>query len=67
MAKDSDGLPSGMVRLKHGSATVCSFGGRQYRADQNGHVTVPAGAIEPLGAHGFAVVEGPATGKDGET
>jgi hypothetical protein len=45
------------VRMCHPAATSCSYGGREYRIDENGDVLVPAGAAADLMAHGFVVVQ----------
>ena len=45
--------PAATVKLHHGDATGCSYGGCEYPADELGDVLVPAEAVRDLLAHGF--------------
>ena len=47
---------AGTVRLRRDDAIGCCYGGRQYTADANGDVLVPAEAAAELLAHGFVPV-----------
>jgi len=47
---------AGLLKLHHGDAAGCSYGGQQYPGDENGDVLVPAEATAELLAHGFVPV-----------
>ncbi len=47
---------AGLLKLHHGDAAGCSYGGQQYPGDENGDVLVPAEAAAELLAHGFVPV-----------
>ena len=49
--------PPFLVRVHHPSATACSYGGCEYRADQKGGFLVPATAVADLTGHGFVPIE----------
>lgn len=51
--------PHLLVRVQHPAATVCSYGGCEYRGDQNGEFVVPPRAVADLTGHGFVPI-GPA-------
>jgi hypothetical protein len=45
------------VRMHHRTADACSYGGREYRVDENGYVLVPVEAAADLMAHGFVTIQ----------
>ena len=45
--------PPFLVRVQHPTATVCNYGGCEYRADEKGEFLVPARAVADLTGHGF--------------
>ena len=49
-------ISAGALTLHHDDAAGCSYAGRQYPADSNGNVLVPAEAASELFAHGFVAV-----------
>jgi hypothetical protein len=51
-----DAVPTGALKLRHNGSGGCSYHGRQYLADANGDVLVPAEAAAELLAHGFVSV-----------
>jgi hypothetical protein len=53
--------PPFLVRVQHPTATVCNYGGCEYRADEKGEFLVPARAVADLTGHGFIPL-GPADG-----
>ena len=46
-----------LVRVQHPGATVCSYGGCEYRADEKGEFLVPTTAVADLMGHGFVPIE----------
>lgn len=55
---ESGGKPAsfGVLRLHHGDAAACSYGGVGYLGGVNGDVFVPASAAAELSSHGFVAV-----------
>jgi hypothetical protein len=49
--------PEGFVKVGHPDNASCSHGGVSYAPDENGHLTVPSGAVADLAAFGFVLVE----------
>jgi hypothetical protein len=50
-------VPQNLVRMQHPTSASCSYGGCEYRRDQNGEFLVPAAAIADLLGHGFVPIE----------
>jgi hypothetical protein len=48
--------PQFLVRVRHPTAVGCSYGGCEYRRNQNGEFLVPATAVADLIGHGFVPV-----------
>jgi hypothetical protein len=48
--------PQFLVRVRHPAAVGCSYGGREYRRNQNGEFLVPATAVADLIDHGFVPI-----------
>jgi len=46
-----------LVMMHHPNAGACSYGGCEYRVDENGNILVPADAVSDLVCHGFAPIE----------
>lgn len=54
---DSDPVPDGKVRVSHGYATGCSWGGEAFEPQKDGTFLVPVAAVADLASHGFTIVE----------
>lgn len=50
---DRDEVPDGLVALKHGEVTTCSWGGNTYDRREDGAFFVPCAAAADLIHHGF--------------
>lgn len=49
--------PQYLVQLRHPTAVACSYGGCEYRRNENAEFLVPAAAVADLKRHGFVAVE----------
>jgi hypothetical protein len=61
MPTTDQSISSGVINLQHRDAVACSYGGRQYTADERGNLQVPAEAAAELAAHDFVPLEGRST------
>lgn len=48
---------SSFAKVSHPDNASCSYGGVTYEPDENGHLTVPLGAVGELASFGFTLIE----------